>query len=495
MRASYLGHLTSIIGLTVAGVLYTVQEDLWPGPIAWLLIGPFLAIRLTDPWYVWWTTRVAVRDSAIVHVSGLLERRTQTVAWRDVRAVDVAEPWGHRLLGLAHVTIAQAGGEAARVVIPAVDRPTLARIRQLADSHRSGEEAATARHADAPDARTATVESSAGLAAAAAGGHARPDRGRSLYRATIADLLIASLVFGQFAIAGAAAAYALWEMLETFGLEQAVLRLAGDGAVVAAAVVALVIVLTGAAMTALRFWGFEVRVTEGGDVAIAYGAIERRHRTIDASAIAGATLKRNLIEMILGRVRLGLLTTDSAAQLGTNLLLPSLPSRVVDRVVEELLHERAPASPLTGRAGALRGAALLLVSIAPAAGLAWLVADQDLPLWLGIVGVALALLLSFAIGRVLCSRMTFESAQHMVALTTLYVGDRLQLVHAASVHQIAVSRMFGRPYLTRAHYYAGAPRALTAARFSVDDVTAIARAVAEGARAALQRRLARRRRA
>lgn len=472
--AAYLDHLPSILGLMLAGTLFVLRPDVWPGPAALWVIGPLLALRLLDPWYERLTVRLEVRDDAITLVSGLVHRRTRTASWHDVRAVDVVEPWGHRLFDLARVTVAQAGGDDARIVVPAVDDATRARILELSEPYRARADDALA-HADA--AASSTLP--------------RPD-GALLYRATVRELLVASLVLGQFAVAGAAALAAAWELIDSVGLTDAALGAVAAGPLVVAIVGVLALTAVGGALTVARYWGFEVRAEDERAIVIRYGLVELFERRIDGESIAGVTLRRNLIELLLGRVRLGLLTTDSAAQLGTNLLLPSLPTATVDEVLRRILANQAPRVPVRGPAAALRGAALLLITIAPAGALLAALLSAGAALWFALVMALIVGLTTHAVARLLCSRLSFDEQRGTVTLLTRHASERHQVVRASAAHFVSSSKVLGRPVLARTHFYAGAARTLTAARFDLDDVTRLQGALARDSRAALQRRLARR---
>lgn len=474
--AAYLDHLPSILGLVVASALYLVGPGVWPGAAALWVLGPLLAIRLLDPWYELATVRFAVHDDAITLTSGLFTRRTRSARWREVRAVDVVVPWSYRLLGLARVTVAQAGQEDTRIVLPAVDRATRERILELSAPH-------LAERRERPTSDAAAAPRPADL---------DPER-EPLFRATVPQLLLASLVLGQFAVAGAAAFAALFEIVDSVGLTEAALGAVSAGPLLIGAACGVLLVATGGALTVARYWGFEVAEDCDGTLLIRFGLLARVERRIDATSIVGITMRRNLIELLLGRARLGLLTTDSAAQLGTNLLLPSLPVETVDAVLRRVLPDEAPILPTRRASAALRATMIMVTTIAPAAALLVVMVLAAAPLWLAL-GLAIVVLLTcHAVGRLLCSRLSFDEDRGTVALLTRHASEQHRVVRASATQLVTGTRVLGRPLLARTHFYAGAPRSLTAVRFDTEEVARLRTAVARGSRQALQQRLARRR--
>ena len=474
--AAYLNHLPSIVGLAVASTLSLVVADVWPGPAALWVLGPLLALRLLGPWYELVTVRFAVRDDALTLTSGLVTRRTRTIRWREIRAVDTVVPWGYRLLRLTRVTVAQAGQDDARIVLPAVDRATRDRILELSAPYLSEP------HENPPINYESTPRPVS----------PRPDQ-QWLYRATVPQLLVASLVLGQFAVAGAAAFAAAWELIDSFGFMDAARGAVTAGPLLIAVVGGMLLIAMGAALTVVRYWGFEVSEGSEGALHIGFGLLERVERRIDAESIVGITIRRNLIELLMGRVRLGLLTTDSAAQLGTNLLLPSLPAATVDEVLRRVLADQAPKVPTRGAAAALRGAAIVVLTLAPAAALLTVMLSAGAALWLALALASIVVLIGHGIGRLLCSRLTFDERQSTVTLLTRHVSERHQVVRASATDLVRGTRVLGRPLLARAYFYAGATRSLTAVRFDVDELGRLRNVVARGSRRALHQRLERRR--
>ena len=478
VAAAYLGHLPSIVGLLVAGALATARPDVWPGPAAWLVLGPFLAFRLVDPWYERLTTRFAIDDQALTLRTGLLHRRIRSVRWQDVRAVDVVTPWGHRALGLVRITVAQAGDDDTRMRIPAADATTRAEVLRRAEPHLR----TSAREPAGPaDAEQRSTDADA------------PAPGELLYRASVTDLLLASLVFGQFAVAGAAAAAALWELIDTLGLASTAIAAVEGGPLTAAAGAAALILAVGGGLTVLKYWSFEVRATAAGQLSIRYGLVEDNDRRVGAEGIAGVSLRQNPLEMLLGRVRLGLLTADSAAQLGTNLLLPSLPRSTVTRVLGRVLGDTAPPVDLGGRAALPRSLASAILVVAPAGGLLALLLSRGLAPWASISLALVALLLADRLARFAASTLRFDPARTSLSLSIRHIDAQQRTVLASAVHAVSSASALGRPVLVRAHYFAGAPRTLTSARFRIEEVTQLRSCAAHGSRQALLERIARRR--
>ncbi|QGQ20020.1 PH domain-containing protein [Cellulomonas sp. JZ18] len=462
--AAYLERVPVIVGLLGGGVLCLLRPDRWPGPWAWVVIGPLVVLRLAEPLYRMATVLWEASELDLRLTTGHVHRRTRTVPWSEVRALDVQVPWAYRPFGLARVVVGQTGDASAQLVLPAADAGTQQRIKHLAQQGTRPAVAARepARGPEAVDGREGVDITEAGDAGP----------GRLLYRATLADLLLATLVYGQFAVAGGAVAMSAWDLLDTAGLGDDAGRV--FGAAVGAAVVLLVVVV-GFVVTVVRFAGFEVRTSAVGAVEIRFGSVARLERSVDRRAVAGVVLQQNLAEKLFGRVRLALLTTDSAVQLGANLVLPSLPPVVVARVLDDVLPD-VPTSEVLARIAErrLRSAVqVALVTALPAVLVALALRAASAPRALVVLGALAVLVAVVAAGRLASSRLVVGPGASSVALWTSHVSDRVRVLRAEAVHVVSLTALLGLPLLVRAYYHAGMPRTLTAVRFRPSELESL----------------------
>jgi putative membrane protein len=450
--AGVLHHLPAAGGLLVAGLLYATRPELWPGQWALVVIAPLLALRVATPVLTWLTLRYAIEDREVSLVTGVLARRTRTIAWENIRVVDVERPWSYRLFGLAIASLRSGGSDDTVLTIPGIDE----RLAEEA-SRRAGQAAPL---------RTGVPD------AAAPGG-----TDREVYRASTSALLIASLAYGQFAVVGAGIAAAAYDLLESLGFAEATLALFYAGPVIAGVACGLIVVLLGFVLTLVRFWAFTVS-RRGDELRLTYGLFSRRERVIRPDAIIGARARRNLVEMCLDRVRVSLLTTDSAEGLGTNLVLPSLPRTSVSAILSPDLSAAVPHA-LLSRSGRRRiGPALLaaLVLLVPPTALVVLLNPVVTPGWA--LAVGLGVLGALALGVRTCStRLSFDGLR--VARRMQHIAEQEDAVLVRQVHLASSIRAsFVRSIrFVSVHFFAGTPRTLRAWTRDPDLARLIAEAI------------------
>lgn len=458
---AYLEAAPKLAASLVAGAIYVLSPGLWPGPWAWLAIGPLVAVTIAEPVWRRSFTRLTLSDRYLTVARGVLRRREVTLRWSEVGAVDIRRSWAFRMCGAYAVTIAQAGDDRAKIDIPGVDDAM--RMQLLALAGRFG-------HEQVPEG-SALPSSSYPVDA-----QVETRSGEPLYTVRVADLLVASLVYGQFAVIGVLAALAAWQVLDLLGMDGMLAETFRSSPVLTLCVVGAAIVVVGFAITVVRYAGFEVSRAADGQVTIRYGLISTHSRTIDSHATVGVVLQRNFVEMVLGRVRLALLTNDSTMQLGANLVLPSLPRGVVLQLLRVGFEDWTVTEALAATHGIrsiVRSAALLATTMAVPVAVWHVSSTTRLPVWGRVLLCLAALLVGWALGRVLCSRLTVDGGGDLVILTTLHIIDRQRILRDTALHVVSAVQPFGRPLFVSAHYYAGMPRALSAFRFRVADVDAV----------------------
>lgn len=486
--AEYGQTLFRIIALVVSVFVFATSTTPWPGPWGLLLVVPILLGLLISPIYERATFRLRFGPAGLTISTGLFTVRNRTVEWRSVGAIDVTSPWAFRIFGLSKVALSQGGDESTRFTIPAVNGELLEFIQAAWEAGRpSGSATSELAKTGAEDA--AAESSSAELAPATSGpAHVHgtePLEGDILYRASLTDLLIASVVYGQFAVAGAAVVMTVIDVLDTLGL----LDLEGADMPpwpVLLAIVLAVIIALGLVATAIRLHGFLVTSHPSG-IALRYGLVEKQERRIDAASISGRVVKRNLIESLIGRVRLSLLTRDSAGGLGSNLVLPSLPHAVVAKVEREAFaHEgHSRYSRIARPVAALRSlVAIVLVIGPPVALFAWSLGNDALPFLVDVLVSAALLGVLNAIGWLCTARVSTSADANTFTVTSAFISEREWVIESSTIHVISEMRLGSKPLLVRIHFYAGQARSFWFVRFSKTDIEALAQHVIRGARQA-----------
>lgn len=479
LPAAYLESAPKLAGSLLAGVVYLFAPAVWPGAWAWVALGPLIAVLVCEPVWRWTFTRVAITPTHLRVTTGAVHRRDQSLAWADVGTVDSRQSWAFARWRLHALTLSQAGDERTKVQLWAADDELHRAVTRYA-----GHALARAGRGDVTD-----RGDDPGLGAVA---DAEP-AGILLYRVRATQLLLASVVYGQFALIGGGAALALSETLGTIGADEVIARWLPLPPAAWALVIAAGIVALGLVLTVVRYASFEVRREPDARLVISYGLLSTHTRSIAPGAVIGVVLQRNLVETLLGRVRLSVLTTDSAAQLGTNLVLPSLPRRAVARLLREAFGEDpATRLPTVDRGGrALAAGLAVLASLTAVTLLAgWAAAAQGWrPVFVLSAG-ALALAVAWPLSRVLCARLDAETGSDRVVLLVSHLVQRQTVLAAAAVHIVATSRLATRPLLAHLCYYAGMPRTFRALRFVAADVDALSARVARSIPLARTRRRA-----
>lgn len=502
-----------LVGLVAGGTLVvggseTELLDGWWG----VVLGVAVVGRVLAPLYTWLTFRFAITSGGLMVSRGLVTRRVRSMAWSSVSAVEVDTPSVHGVLDLSVVTIVQSGDDAADLRIPGVRRATARRLAALAGARPPDSDA----QAPAPDARApapdpqapdpgprvpalepeadpeapdpapAVGESDArpavrapdGSTSTDGAGAARPTSPVVVHRATVGDLLLTSLVHGRAATLGAAGLLALLDGLDGLGVSGLVGRVVVDHPRVAGLALTAAVVAIGAVATVMRYWGLRTEVSEE-HLIITHGLVTTHERVVASGTVVGVEFRQNIIEMALGRVRLLLITTDAAAGLGTNLVLPSVREPVADAVVATSLPQRfaRPASrrPRRWRAVGRAAVAALVVGVVAVAAAVGVAGGLGAGAVAGVATFLAALGLLHWLGGVASCRIAV--AHDVIDVSTAHLSQRRRLLEASAVHHVTTTEVGGHVVLARLNFFAGRPRRVTSVRTGAEQARLLARAV------------------
>lgn len=434
--AELLRHLPTMGGLVVGGLISSSRPESWPGTAVWIVIAPLLAFRIAEPLYRRRTFSFALSGSGVLVESGLLAVRLRELRWSSVTAINTHSPWAFAQFGLVEVDLLQAGEEETHVTIPAV-------TTEQADAFFAEWQRHRGTSADLKPEPTLL-----------------PSGDTLVYRASALDLVIASAIYGHLIAGGAAVALSTFDALDTVGITLEALSL-GRVVFLFAIAAAIATIAAGAVLTTIiRFGGFTVWATPEGATVLRYGLFSRRSRRVDATAILGVTVKQNPMEVLLGRTRMAIVTSDSSQHLGTNLLLPSLPTAVVAHVRATTFpgfedFERAGAGQQTAARMAPIGA---LTAIPPVLLGFTLGRAYEWPL-LPALGAAAALAALIVLtSRIVGRRYTLDPGPRTIAVTTRHLTTRTDTIRLSAVHVVDDRRIAGRLTLSRITIYAGGRR-------------------------------------
>lgn len=398
----------------------------------WVALLVYLPVRLLFPLVRWHSTTFVFADDTITVTWGVIRRKSRTAPWGAIASMDLHAGLLYRLLGLRQVTLTQTSLYADSIRLRAIRSADALVIQQEVER---GE--------------VATEEESSGP--------------HVLYEASANELAVMSVVYGQFTIVLPAVLLPLWSFMENAGwstwLLSALMQLP------TALLVTIVIVVGGAvgvAGTFVKYQGFSVRSLPGGALRLRFGAVEKRERVIDPRTIEGVVVRRNLVEQLLGRCRLAVLSIDSSDSLESNVVLPSMPDTVVRSIMHDHFREfvgRNAVLPDARARFAPRWAAFLLCFGPPVALFAFVSSHGLTPVVAMMMAFAFFLVLGGA-GRLMTSRIDFID-EGLIRHRRRVLTERDAHFRARAVHSFTVSRTRrGRILWLEAHAYVGGARTI-----------------------------------
>lgn len=445
----------SIVSLLIAGFLYWSQPGLWPGPVAIYIIGSLLVLRLANPVYAWATLRYEISEEKFSVTRGLLIRTTSTTAWCDVSVVDIDSPWAFRWFGLGVVSLRSGGQDEAKIDVAGINEADLEAIvafaRSLAD----------------PGAQPRPVGDEVNDHETVPGEPDTADR-TVVYAARKRDLAAANLIYGHVMVLGTGAVLTAFDAMQQLVNLDRVLEVFDSHPWASSLVLCGAVLLSGSVAAVVKYHSFTVSKDAAG-LSIKYGWLSTNQRDIKSSAVGGISARRNLIEMLLDRVRIALLTTDSDQQMGTNIVFPSMPRRQVKQILNASLPQLPSPALLesSGQGSIARSLVLLVGSGVPVTGLGWMTyRETNSPLVLAaITTVALWYVLALAVRL---ARARFSVAETEISWASHAFVDHEVVLAATGLHSMSSTgaRTTTLVHLLRVHYFAGRPKTLTALSFS-----------------------------
>lgn len=437
VAAVHLAELPLSAGLVLALLASGAGQTAWSGPWLRPVLLLLLAVRILHPVHAWLSTFVRIGKDGLEVRTGLVVRRVRTVVWRDVVALDVRTTWADRLLGLRCVTVAAAGESA--VVLPGV---LASSAEEVAERVRLAEVSIQVPSDERPPEVT---------------------RDRVLLRLSSGDLLLAGLAEGRLVVLTAVCAVAGVNAADELGVLPLLLAVAGEAPAVAGLVVVVLSALAAAGVVLVRFHALEV-IDREGVLVIRSGLIGRREREVRTASLIGLRLRRNPVEMMLDRVRVEVMSADSAGRSTSRVVLPSLPRVGLPAVLLNSLGADASRTvvAIDGRASLRRAALSAAVLALPAlVCLLGLLPWSSLPERLVLLVALAVVAVTASAARLRAASMAVEG--RLVLRRIRLTSDQDQVVAVSALHLVTAVGVPGSaaPLLVRAHYLAGRARALT----------------------------------
>lgn len=428
-------------GSEIAPVLLALAALLYgPLRVAWIIIR-------------WGVEKYRIAPDTLAVRTGVFRRQERHLEWASVVAVDEQAGLLFRALEIRRLQLTQSDSAGGAVVFRALDPVDAAEIRTLVRDQ-------TGAVTDS-DATTQVGE---------------------IYRATWRELTLMSLANGRFALLAPPVLFASWGLLEDIGVSTWTFELLATIPPALLIVISIVgFILIGTLATISRYQGFSARMTAARTLVLRYGLIEKRERHIDLKSIEGIAVRRSLVEQMLRRSRLAVLTFKGTDEVGASHVLPSLPDAIVRQITRSHFHEFVQDSAILPDRSApvLRQLfrAVLVFSI-PVVLLAIL-----LNTGMGIAGAVViglvALAISTSIGRLLVLGMNVDS-HDILKVNRHLVTEVETYVRARSCHWVWSAHLGGaeRPLFVSTHLYAGGARNFVGAHCSAESLDLLRKVIA-----------------
>lgn len=338
-----------------------------PSTVAALAVVALLAgfaVVLAPPIVRWMTTRYMPGERELVWRSGLFFRKSRSLAYDRIHAIDSEQPWYLQPFHAVTVRVSAGGTAETDIVLDAVDEGVQLELERLrAEAFRSdrgngnGNEqpghandavpAAPAPRADSPVAtQSNTFDTSVG----------KDDNNiEPVFRAAGRDILLYALSDIAF-LASALVLWGFWQKLSDVlparlvrGAADSVMGILARGAtavILLGLFVIIVLLMVSVTSAIVRFHGFTVW-RRGDDLVVSRGLFTRRVSTIPVSRIQTVAIRSNPLRRMLGlcSVRLGLSTNPATsdddsgdAQTGAE-VLPVIAVDRLWRVLPRMLPE------------------------------------------------------------------------------------------------------------------------------------------------------------
>lgn len=333
------------------GLGFLLQRD---GGDTWLtlllLIAP-LVVALIQ--FLEWTRfTYRIEDGSLIVDSGVLNHRRREIPVNRIHHIEEIAKLQHRLFGVVRLHIDSGGGESgAEVDLDAVSRRAAAVLRATLEG-----QSATPR----------PIIDEAG------------DRSVPIASAGVGSLVIAGVTNVPFAATvGVLATF--MQFADDIGtdsvldlLQRVPPTITGFGSVVAVFAVLYVAAAGGASV--LRHYGFTLQ-RDGEELRTQRGLLDRRRAVVDLSKLTVIRLDETIMRRALGLCSLRLQTISGGGGGVSSLSVPILERSEVDRVISELMPVASPMPELETHPPAARRRLYvrrLVISLAPAAAVAWL---------------------------------------------------------------------------------------------------------------------------
>lgn len=315
----------ALLGLITLG---SKLPNPWPMVLGLLLTISFV-VKVIHAAFAVRLRRLKVQEGSLVLTDGLLTPIVRSTPISKTSSVQLDEAWHLRLFGLTETTIVSQGAEASALVMPGLLRQDALRLVELVDSGNS--ETTDDELTQLYDLVQSTPETELDLPLTPACGQreqafvCQPTRHDMI--ATLGTRAVVLLV------AGFAFIDPISDLLQLWGVD----LWSSAATNVAAMVLVVILVVTGAAITAiLRFHGFRIHSDDRSSYTISYGAIERISHSVLREQIVAAEIKTSMFDFIMGTRQICFSTAKLKHSSMREIQFPSLSEHEASRVLHEV---------------------------------------------------------------------------------------------------------------------------------------------------------------
>lgn len=438
-------HVTGIVPALIVWLSIRVK---WPVVLGlpvdaiFALVGGVIVLSLIVDW---WMTRFSVGPDGVTFATGLVFRRSTSLAWSEVASVQTSRSAAGRALGCSRVLIGIGAQSKANLVIEAVPEAVATEIEDLFEAYR-------ARPASRPQhPAVASATESAGHRPDAVDREEGHPAGEDdlIYRIRPRDYFMLSVTYGQFLLV-VPFLFGLYENVATLLPWAAATPDLPDGTAALWVLAGTVLVLAvpvaigfGTTVAWLRYRSFEVRL-RGSVFAMTGGLVSAESRQVSRSQVAGIKIQQNPLMRATGHARLNVVARQSGERIGANVVFPAARLAFLRNEIRSHFPAYAAAADESHpvRRSVTWGLLTVNAVVLTAAGVA---ASSLRPVTAGALMVVLALVLLIASnycwvavrldpdGAVLSFRRGFLWVTHYVVPL-----DSVYFVHS---HQIAAHRV------------------------------------------------------
>ena len=327
------------------------------GPVPAIVAAIVGVAVVAEPFVDVFLKAVILGERSLVAITRGPFASTREIEYSRITSVHVESSWSLRSFGLERVVVDVSGSRDSRLTMRGMKAAETLRFRALV-----GVDASTVEQAPnggplvvdetTPESPLQPVAASARLVQA----HAVSADGLP-YVIDRADLVSTVLLRGTFAVAAITSVFAFDDWAGMLGLDMSSVR---SSLLATSALIAFALVL-GVVFSVLRYRGFSMARLPSGALEVVYGAFPRVSHTLTPSAVLMVTVRRGLVDQLMGRVRMEVATARMDGGVG-QVLFPAIRLTKASALASAIAGVDLPVTSVLRRRGAVPIQALVALT-------------------------------------------------------------------------------------------------------------------------------------